>query len=313
MKATQSRPESSADREAIDRLRAFRFDGAVIFTVYSQSPLPAALFCYLADIPLRLAYCRENPYRLLTHHIAEDEPGEKAFNGGGARLPEGAGLPVEGAGTHVRHEVRRQLDLVAHIGCTTEDERLSLKVPEEAVRAAREVLRQVGVSGQPFIAVHPGATAPSRRYPAEGFSEVCRALTAKTSLPVVFTGDESEKLLVDAIRRGVKARTYSVAGGLGLSGLAALIDDASLLISNNTGPAHIAAALGTPVVGLYALTNPQHTPWKVASRVLFHDVPCKFCYKSVCPRGTNDCLASVSPQDVVAAAMELLGPCLPSA
>lgn len=81
---------------------------------------------------------------------------------------------------------------------------------------------------------------------------------------------------------------------------------APLLIVNNTGPAHIAAALGTPVVDLYALTNPQHRPWQVASRVLSHDVPCKYCYQSVCPWGHHACLAQVPPEAVYVAACELL-------
>ena len=67
--------------------------------------------------------------------------------------------------------------------------------------------------------------------------------------------------------------------------LAATIAQASVLITNNSGPAQLAAAVGTPVVDLYALTNPQHTPWRVPHRVLFHDVLCKFCYRSVCPEG----------------------------
>src|SRR5437868_5612100 len=66
MKATAPRATSRPDREVVDRLRGSGFDAAVIFTVFSQNPLPAALLCYLADIPLRLAYCHENPYQLLT-------------------------------------------------------------------------------------------------------------------------------------------------------------------------------------------------------------------------------------------------------
>jgi ADP-heptose:LPS heptosyltransferase len=84
------------------------------------------------------------------------------------------------------------------------------------------------------------------------------------------------------------------------------VAEAPLLVSNNTGPAHIAAATGTPVVDIYALTNPQHTPWRVESRVLSHDVPCKYCYKSVCPLGHNDCLRLVTPASVAHAAGELL-------
>jgi ADP-heptose:LPS heptosyltransferase len=68
----------------------------------------------------------------------------------------------------------------------------------------------------------------------------------------------------------------------------------------------VAAAVGTPVVDLYALTNPQHTPWGVPSRVLFHDVPCRFCLKSVCPAGHHNCLRLVAPERLVAAVLDLL-------
>jgi ADP-heptose:LPS heptosyltransferase len=78
-----------------------------------------------------------------------------------------------------------------------------------------------------------------------------------------------------------------------------------VLICNNSGPAHIAAALDTPVVVLYALTNPQHTPWQVASRVLNHDVPCRNCLRSVCPQGHHACLLRVEPEAVAHAALEL--------
>ncbi|HKT33550.1 MAG TPA: glycosyltransferase family 9 protein, partial [Nitrospira sp.] len=89
--------------------------------------------------------------------------------------------------------------------------------------------------------------------------------------------------------------------------LAALIARAPLLISNNTSAVHLASAVSTPVVDLYALTNPQHTPWRVPCKVLFEDVPCRFCYKSVCPEGHHRCLRGISPEAVVRAADDLLG------
>jgi ADP-heptose:LPS heptosyltransferase len=97
-----------------------------------------------------------------------------------------------------------------------------------------------------------------------------------------------------------------LAGVLSLAETAALIRMAPIMIANNTGPAHIAAAVGTPIVDLYALTNPQHTPWHVPHRVLYHDVPCRFCYRSVCPMGHHDCLRCVEPSAVIAAAADLL-------
>jgi ADP-heptose:LPS heptosyltransferase len=103
------------------------------------------------------------------------------------------------------------------------------------------------------------------------------------------------------------AASDSLAGRLDLAGLAALIERAPLLICNNTGPAHVAEAVGTPVVDLYALTNPQHTPWAVPSRVLNRPVPRAPCFKGVCPEGHHDCLRLVEPGEVVGAALDLLG------
>ncbi len=283
MKATAPRADAGPDIGLIARLAARRFDAAAIFTVYSQSALPAALLCVLAGIPRRLAHCRENPYQLLTEWIPDPEPA------GG-----------------IRHEVRRQLDLVGAVGAAVEDERLALAVPAAAAARVAGLLDDLGVgASRPWIAVHPGGTAPSRRYPPERFAEAVRGL-ATAGTEVVFTGAPEETALVQTIQREAGVATHSLVGRLGVAELAALLARARLLVSNNTGPVHIAAAVGTPVVDLYAQTNPQHTPWSVAHRVLFHDVPCKYCYRSVCPLGHHDCLRRVAPESVVTAALELL-------
>src|SRR5205085_10266016 len=87
----------------------------------------------------------------------------------------------------------------------------------------------------------------------------------------------------------------------------ALIQTADLTLTNNTGPMHISAAVKTPVIALFALTNPpeQWGPWHVAHRQLYHDVPCRICYSRVCPY-QHECLRLISPQMVVTAATELL-------
>jgi len=283
-----SRPhDPDCDLRMAQLLRERAFDAAVIFTTYSQSPLPAAMLCHLAGIPLRLAHCRENPYQMLTDWVPEPEPEQG-----------------------VRHEVRRQLDLVTTVGCRTGNERLSFTVPEEdrAWVQRRLLAHGIGVRGKPWVLLHPGATAPSRRYPAAHWSRVV-AMLAADGLDIVLTGDGSEADLIASIMRDagpVAATVHSMAGRLDLGRLGAAIALASAVVSNNTGPAHMAAAIGTPLVDLYALTNPQHTPWQVASRVLFHDVSCRFCYKSVCPQGHHDCLDKVAPAQVAAAVHGLL-------
>lgn len=284
MKASPARASSRADLDMIERLRSAGFDAAVIFTVFSQNPLPAAMLCYLADIPLRLAHCRENPYRLLTDWVPDPE-----------------------AGAAGRHEVRRQLDLVAKVGARPSQERLSLRVPDPARRQVTRLLHSLGIEPSTrWVVVHPGASAPSRRYAPDGFAEAARRLAVESGCRVVFTGDASERDLIESVRSKMGVPSHSLAGELGLAELSALIERAPLLIANNTGPAHIAAAVGTSVVDLYALTNPQHTPWLVPSRVLNHDVPCQPCYKSVCPEVHHHCLQLVRPGEVVRAALDLL-------
>ena len=275
--------------EMVRQLRAAAFDAAVIFTTCTQSSLPAAMLCYLAEIPLRLAHCRENPYDLLTDWVPETD------------------LDAQ---LGIRHEVQRQLDLVETVGCRASHTRLSFQVPQATQQEAGLLLAGIGISpGQPWILMHPGASAASRRYPSRHWAALVRMVHQQLGLPVVLTGDDAEKTLIDEIRAqsGVASpHAFSLAGQLDLAQLAAIIQLASVAVSNNTGPAHIAAAVGTPVVDLYALTNPQHTPWQVENRVLYHDVPCRYCYKSTCPQGHHACLEQLEPAVVMAAIQELL-------
>jgi lipopolysaccharide heptosyltransferase II len=270
------------DEAIIGTLRRGRFDAAVIFTVFSQSALPAAMLCRQAGIALRLAHCRENPYRLLTHWLAETEPQQG-----------------------IRHEVQRQLDLAASVGANTLDTRLSFRTSAADRHAAQQKLRRLIADPQRWLLIHPGATAASRRYPVELFAQAATSIARRLRCDIVFGGTADERDIVDAVREAMPLSAGSLAGELSLGECAALIEAAPVLLSNNSGPVHLAAALGTPVVDVYALTNPQHTPWQVPNRVLFHDVPCRNCFKSQCPQGHHDCLRRVDPQTVADAVVEL--------
>ena len=272
-------PDPDPDLAMAARLRERGFDAAIVCTVYTQSALPAALLCHLAGIPLRLAHCRENPYGLLTDWLPEPEPEEG-----------------------VRHEVRRQLDLVAAVGAKARAKGLAVEVPDSARRRVAEL----GFApDQRWVVVHPGSSAPSRSYPATAWAEACRELEHEHGIAVVLTGGADEMGLTTSIRDRAGAGV-SLAGTLDLAELAALLEAAPLLLAGNTGPVHLAAAVGTPVVDVYALTNPQHTPWGVPSRVLFQDVPCRWCYRSVCPEGHHHCVRGVAPREVVDATLALL-------
>jgi len=275
------------DHVLVERLADGGFDAAVIFTVCTQSALPAAMLCRLAGIPLRLAHVRENPYGLLSDWVPETD------------------LVLDDA----RHEVRRQLDLVGHVGWSSTDERLRFALRECDIARIDAWLggeREEGGDG-PLVVVHVGATAPSRRWPAERFGQAADVLAFEQGARIVFTGSADEAALVAAARAGMKQPSHSLVGRLTLGQFGALIARADLLIGNNSGPAHLAAAVGTPVVDVYALTNPQHTPWQVPARVLSRDVDCRGCLKSRCPQGHHRCIADVAPAEAVDAARSLLG------
>ncbi|HSC23773.1 MAG TPA: glycosyltransferase family 9 protein [Casimicrobiaceae bacterium] len=287
MKSAERSPVAPHEMLALaEGLRARAFDAAVVFTVFSQSALPAAVLLHLAGIPRRAAYCRENPYALLTDW--RPDPDRDAHAG-------------------VRHEVRRQIDLVESLGVHVRDTRLSFPVRDDARRSMRAKARAAGMSARRrWLVVHPGATAASRRYPEDKLTDAVAGLQATGRFQIAIAGGDCDVACAQAIAASVED-TVVLAGRLDLPELAALIDEADIVVCNNSAPAHIAAAVGTPVVDLYALTNPQHTPWGVEHRVLSRDVECKFCLKSICPLGHPRCLADVSPDEIVAA-VEVLAP-----
>ncbi len=267
----------------VERLRGEAFDAVVIFTVYSQNPLPAAMLAFLADIPLRLAHSHENPYTLLTDWVPDPEPQK-----------------------FVRHEVRRQLDLVAHVGAHCENERLSLRPDDQVQTRLRHALAAQNVDlMQPWLILHPGVSEERRRYNADAYITVGRTLHRQLGCPILVTGVAQEKEIVCAVADGIGPAAHALPGALSLEEFINLIAMAPLLITNNTGPVHIAAALGTPVVDVYADTNPQHTPWRVAHRVLYFDVACKACARNICAADHSGPRREVQPQEVVRAALDL--------
>lgn len=260
-----------------------KFDRAIIFTAFSQNSLVAALICYLAEIPKRLAYSTQKPYALLTDWVVDKEPREG-----------------------VKHEVERQLALVERIGAKTSDTHLSLHIPEDAKKTILKILTDHQVSPlRPFIIIHPGARSIKRQYSPSGFAEIAVALH-ELGYQIIVTGSKDEKELAKLISEYTEHKVISLTGKLSLAEFIALISRSSLLISNNTGPVHIAAAVGTPVVDLYALTNPQHTPWQVPAAVLYFEVAKELRHEVVCDEIPPNAIPLESSNQVVAEALKLL-------
>jgi lipopolysaccharide heptosyltransferase II len=257
VKAREDRMREGSHQQQLlaltNTLRNRQFDAAVIFTVYSQSPLPTAMLCYLAGINNVLGYCRENPYQLISQWVPDREPLD-----------------------YIIHEVERQLRLVECVGAVTSDTSLSLKLDEGSQQRVTEKISGILVGAriqpdEPWLVLHAGVSEEKRRYPASEYIKACRSLI-RQGYKILLTGSGSERGYIDEIACQLGGSATNLAGGLSVAELIALIAAAPVLISNNTGPVHIAAAVGTPVVVLYAMTNPQHTPWRVPNRVLYFDV-----------------------------------------
>lgn len=265
------------------------FDGAVIFTVYSQNPLPSVMLAYLAEIPHRLAYCRENPYLLLTTWVAEKEPY-----------------------TFVRHQVRRDLDLVAQINCLTSNEHLSLQTSDLRWKDILTIFTQIGVDPtKPLIILHAGVSEIKREYSFERWVETGNLLKQNFKCQLLLTGSSSEKNLTDKLSLAIGENSFSLAGMLNLEEFITLIKHVSLVISVNTSTIHIAAATETPILVLYALTNPQHTPWKAKGEILPFNIPKSLQSKNEVVKYVNEHLfhhelSSPSPINILESAKRIL-------
>jgi len=236
--------------DLLNRFKVQSFDACVVFSVYSQNPMPAILLAYLAEIPLRLAYCRENPYHLLTDWIPDPEPYQL-----------------------IKHQVTRDLDLVAAIGAYTKDEQLKVYVRPGLYDLAQGKVKQTGViltAGEYYV-LHPGVSEEKRRYPKEKWIELGKKLMAQGDLPVLLSGNRAEAELVKDIAD--ETGCIPIAGLLMLDEFAALLENAKAVVSVNTGTVHLATAVQTPLIVLYAQTNPQHVPWLVEHQVMPFSVP----------------------------------------
>jgi histidinol-phosphate phosphatase family protein len=261
-------PVDPAEVDALVKdLEARQFDEAVIFTSFHQSPLPLALLLRLAGVRRIAAISEDYPGALLdVRHRGVDED---------------------------LSEVYRALSLAAAAGFARpagDDGRLRLRRP----------LPEVAGLPDGYVVVHPGASVPARACPPERCREFVTALVA-AGHRVVVTGEESERELTRYVAAGV---ALDLGGRTTMAELAAVLDGARCVVVGNTGPAHLAAAVGTPVVSLFAPTVPfaRWHPHGVSVRRLGDpDAPCRDTRAAACPVPGHPCLSNVAAADVVAA------------
>jgi ADP-heptose:LPS heptosyltransferase len=262
--------------DLIDRLAALKLDQAIVFTSFHQSPLPAALLLRMAGVPMIAAISDDYPGALLNvrHRIDPDV-----------------------------HEVERALSLVATLGYRLpagDHGRLAVRRPAQG---------QPNPAGEPgYVVVHPGASVPARAWAHECYAELVDALLA-AGWRVVVTGGPHEVALTTAVAGAPRPGVVDLGGRTGLAQLAEVLADAQAVVVSNTGPAHLAAAVQTRVVSLFAPTVPasRWRPWAVP-HVLLGDqhIACAGCRATDCPVPGHPCISSVEPATVIAALRRLL-------
>lgn len=271
--------DPARERELINLLAGRKFDAALIFTSFSQTPHTPGYACYLAGIPLRAGESKEFGGSTLTTELraAADE----------------------------LHQAERNLRLVEHLGFVARERGLAVIIPDEARQAVPSLLERAGLDASaPFILLHPGASAHARRYPAERFGIVARHLSGRV-MPVLVTGVERESALIEELRQHAPA-IHCLLGGTTLAEYAALVEQATLVICNDSLPMHLADAVGTPAVILFSGTDyeEQWCPRAIPYRLLRRHTACHPCYLFECPIGLP-CL-DIAPEKVVEAVETLL-------
>jgi ADP-heptose:LPS heptosyltransferase len=264
--------------------RAQRFDLAVNF----EPDIRTNLLLALSGAPERVGFASGGGGRLLTRALMFDPNAHTAANL--ARLVDAA-LPVP-----AREQAAQRL-----------------RVPEDA---RREASRLFGGLKAPFIGIHPGGGRLIKQWEVERFAQVAAALAHDLSGTIVITGGPPDRPLGDQLRSQLPTdvKTVDLIGALALPVLAGVLDRLSLLLTCDTGPMHLAAALGTPVVALFGPSDPaRYGPLTKRSRVLVADLWCRPCNRVRRPPArctatgrSPNCLASISSEDVYRAARDLL-------
>ena len=174
---------------------------------------------------------------------------------------------------------------------------------------AEAVRRKWPVDGSRWVSFQPGARWPNKRWPAEHYAEVLRQLAARRpDLRFAVLGGQDERTLGESISRAGGARCLDLTGKLSLPEMVEWLRRSALLITNDTGPMHVAAALGTPVVAMFGPTTPQRTgPYGQLDHVLQLSLPCVPCLKPYCiyPK-PMECLRALPPSVAVQAALARL-------
>jgi len=289
------------------KLRAGEFDLALVLPNSPRS----AMEPWLAGIPQRIGHAR--PWRnfFLTNAIAPRVGMVKMRKRSVAEIKKLISqLPAPGSQLPTSvHQIHEYLHLVAALGANPESLPPQLFVTPEEVEAAKKKFGLWGIM-RPILGLNPGAEyGPAKRWPVERFIAAAREIQNRTNCAWLIFGGKNDMELAKRINselRTPNSELRNLAGQTSLRELMSLLKTCRVLLTNDSGPMHVAAALGTPVVVPFGSTSPELTgpglPGDLRHRLLKSDAPCSPCFRRGCPIDFR-CMNAISAGRVVEAVL----------
>ncbi len=281
------RERAIAQARLLRRIRQRRFDCVIDLTDGDRS----AILSRLSGAPIRIGFNEERRWRGLLYTSV-------------VRLK---------AGTV--HRLERDLEAVRFLGIEPKASPLVLQTSSGDEQEAARLLEELGVqqsaseNDRPLVMIHPGARYWFKAWPPERFAELTDRLNEVLNCRVLIGGDAGDRDVAERIRTLARACPVSLAGRTTLLQLAATLKRCALLVSNDNGPMHMAAAQGIPVVALFGPSDPSvWGPRGEKVEVLYKGLDCRRCFHPTCEQGENNCMRRISVDEVFAAASRLLVP-----
>jgi predicted lipopolysaccharide heptosyltransferase III len=263
----------------LNRLRKDRYDLSVDFASGDR----AAFLSLLSGVPYRIGFGSRKGYRRwIFNRVIHCPP--------------------------ALHTVERNLLLLQKaLGLETVDHRLELYTGKADEHQVTRWIMRNHLQGRNPVVVHPGARYRFKRWPNANWTRLADILQGELGVPVVFAGGQKDLEDIRSIVSRMQTQVYSLAGKTTILEMAALFKRATLFIGNDSGPGHLAAAVGAPVISLFGPTDPNvWRPWGREHVVISKQVSCSPCADTDCDKGKENCMERISVEDVLHSVCQFL-------
>lgn len=255
----------------IAALRQRRFDLALDL----QGLFKSAAIAYLSGAPKRLVYCNA---RELSNIVGQQICGANQ-NG---------------------HVVERYLDVARALGCQPAEAEFAVCITEKEATQTESKAKRAGLDiNKPYVVLIPGTNWPNKCWPTTHFAQLASMLYDEAMIPVI-VGGQADRSLAQKIIAKSKIPPIDLTGQILLKELAYILRNAKIVVGGDTGPMHLAAAVGTPVIALFGPTDPlRNGPYGQGHTVLMPSYACLGCWQRKCPKN-QECLTDIAPEQVFA-------------